>query len=95
MSPVPTLHTTEPLPAPPSHSGDPGLVSAQLIVHVWRNGPTVVAVTSGLPNRMSAIQTLDLALPGGAVEVHVAAQEVSSVEAMHGPAPVLTLGGDI
>ena len=94
MSSVPTPHSTEPLPVPPSHSGDPGLASAQPIVHVWRHGPTVVAVTSGLPAGAPAFHSLEQVTPMGAVEVVLAAQAVRRVEAP-APAPVLTLGADV
>ena len=62
---------------------------------MWRDGLTVIALDSRLPNRAPEYLTLDEAASGGAVEVHeAAAQEVPSVEASTGPSPVLVLGGD-
>lgn len=62
---------------------------------MWRDGVTVIALASGLPDRKPEYLTLDDAAAGGAVEVHEAAvREVPTVEASVGPSPVLILGGD-
>ena len=49
------------------------LAATQPITHMWRDGLTVVALSSGLPDRKPEYLTLDDATAGGAVEVHEAA----------------------
>jgi hypothetical protein len=62
---------------------------------MWRDGLTVIALASGLPDRKPDYLTFDQATEGGAIEVQEAAvQAVPSVEATVGQMPVLVLGGD-
>jgi ARG/rhodanese/phosphatase superfamily protein len=62
---------------------------------MWRDGLTVIALESRLPNRAPDYLTLEDAATGKAIDVHEAAQQtVPSVEAVTGPKPVLILGGD-
>lgn len=79
----------------PAASVAKALEAIEPLSHRWRDGLTVIALDSRLPNRAPEYLTLDEAASGGAVEVHEAlAQEVPSVEAKTGPRPVLVLGGD-
>jgi hypothetical protein len=62
---------------------------------MWRDGLTVIALASGLPDRKPDYLTFEQATEGGAIEVQEAAvQSVPTVEASVGPMPVLLLGGD-
>jgi hypothetical protein len=62
---------------------------------MWRDGLTVIALASGLPDRKPDYLTFEQATEGGAIEVQEAAvQSVPTVEARVGPMPVLLLGGD-
>jgi hypothetical protein len=62
---------------------------------MWRDGLTVIALASGLPDRKPNYLTFEQATEGGAIEVQEAAvQSVPTVEASVGPMPVLLLGGD-
>jgi hypothetical protein len=89
-----SIETPKPLRGPAA-SVARALEAIQPLSHMWRDGLTVIALDSRLPNRPPEYLTLDEAASGGAVEVHeAAAQEVPSVEAKTGPSPVLILGGD-
>jgi hypothetical protein len=61
---------------------------------MWRDGLTVIALASGLPDRKPDYLTFAQATEGGAIEVQEAAvQSVPTVEARVGPMPVLLPGG--
>lgn len=92
---VPTsIETPKPLRGPAA-SVAKALEAIQPLSHMWRDGLTVIALDSRLPDRGPEYLTLDEAASAGALEVHeAAAQEVPSVEAKTGPSPVLVLGGD-
>ena len=89
-----SIDTSKPLRGPAA-SVAKALDAIQPLSQMWRDGLTVIALDSRLPNRAPEYLTLDEAASAGAVEVHeAAAQEVPSVEAKTGPSPVLVLGGD-
>lgn len=89
-NPIPT----KPLRGPAAAVGR-ALAAIRPETYLWRDGLTVIVLSSGLPDRTPGYLTLDQATEGGAIEVHeAAAQTVPSVEATVGPAPVLILGGD-
>ena len=88
-----------PLPTTPLRGSaavvDRALDAIEPIVHMWRDGLTVIALASGLPDRKPDYLTFEQATEGGAIEVQEAAvQSVPSVEASVGQMPVLLLGGD-
>lgn len=89
-----SIDTSKPLRGPAA-SVAKALDAIQPLSQIWRDGLTVIALDSRLPNRAPEYLSLDEAASAGAVEVHeAAAQEVPSVEAKTGPSPVLVLGGD-
>ena len=62
---------------------------------MWRDGLTVIALESVLPNTPPNYLTFEQAQADQAIEVHEAPmQTVPTVEASIGPKPVLVLGGD-
>jgi len=71
------------------------IASIKPLVTMWRDGLTVIALESVLPNTSPDYLTFEQAQAGQAIEVHEAPmQTVPTVEARIGPKPVLVLGGD-
>ena len=91
---MPTSTETKPLRGPAA-AVDRALTATEPIVHMWRDGLTVIALASGLRDRPPDYLTFDQATAEGGIGVKEASiQTVPTVEAVVGPAPVLVLGGD-